>query len=306
MSKKDSNLEMKHFAIEAGHIRATNGTLTLGSPIDVDINCAPKAELLYHAIGKCKDVTSLKMTPTGRLSVVSGKFRALIPCVDMMSIPHPKPTGMRIDVDGAALLDAFDKLERFVGKDELRPFTNGILLRGQSAFATNNTCLVEYWLGVDVPTLNIPLQAVTEALRIGEAPTTCMSDGNTFTMLYPDNRWVKTLLLATEWPDLSHILDKPSSQVPVPEELFTGLDAVKAFDGDRRIWFTEDGVKAMATGGGDEAYYAVEGLHPAGCYRAEMLALIKDVATTADFSAYPEPVLFYGKNLRGAIMGLNP
>ncbi|QFR59683.1 hypothetical protein P6F33_gp82 [Pseudomonas phage Quinobequin-P09] len=41
-----------------------------------------------------------------------------------------------------------------------------------------------------------------------------------------------------------------------------------------------------------------------GVYQIEMLKLLKDVAQKIDFSAYPNPCLFYGDRLRGAIVGM--
>lgn len=306
VSNKSANIEMQYFMIEGGHIRATNGVMSLGAPIDLGISCSPRADVFYKAIGQCKDVVSLKyLENTDRLSVGSGKFRAFIPCMSTKGL-HPRPSGIQVQADGQALYSAFEKLEKFVCKDDLRPWTNGVLLKGQSAFATNNVCLVEFWIGVELPFVaNVPLPAVKEVLSAG-APDALLMDASSITFWYDDGRWIKTQLYADEWPNLSNILESPATPVAIPDDLFVGLKAVKEFSDkeDRRVWF-RDGMICASLYDDDAATYKVEGLAQHGCYRAEMLGLLEGVATTADFSTYPEPVVFYGDRIRGAILGLN-
>lgn len=306
ISNKVPNEEMKHFLIENGFIRATNGVITLGSPIDLDFTAAPHADTFFHAISNCKDVVSIKKTATGRLSIGSGKFRAFVPCDEEVTGIHPKPTGQLVQFDGQHLLDAFEKLQRFVGKDELRPWTNGILLRGQSAYATNNACLVEYWIGVEMPFIaNVPAAAVREVLGAGSPPSGMLMDTGSITFMYEDGRWIKTQLYETEWPPLDHILNAASSQSPVEPDMFVGLKAISKF-GDkenRRVYF-RDGKLCASQYDEDGATYDVPGLHHEGIYRADVLAMLDTVADTADFTRYPEPVIFYGDRLRGAMLGL--
>jgi len=52
------------------------------------------------------------------------------------------------------------------------------------------------------------------------------------------------------------------------------------------------------------ASYEVNGLGITGLYQIKMLRLLEGVAEEADFTRYPDPVLFFGKNLRGAIVGM--
>lgn len=305
VSNKVANEEMRHFVIANGHVRATNGVMSLGSPIDLDFSCNPHAETLFKAVGNCKDTVSLHMTPAGRLSVRSGNFRALVPCYEDATV-HPKPSGAMVEgFNGAALMDAFALLERFVCKDDLRPWTNGILLRDQFAYATNNVCLVQYWLGEQLPFVaNIPLPAIKEVLRINENPSVMLMDQSSVTFMYDDGRWLKTLLYETEWPPLDKVLEVPSNPQPIPDTLFDALSAVMPFTGeDRHVHFKDGCVNSSADPSVAGASYAVEGLAAAGIYRAEMLSLLKGCVTTADFNRYPEPVMFFGERFRGAILG---
>jgi len=303
VAKRDYVPAMTHFVIEDGHVRSFNGTMGLSSPIEIDLHCAPKAAPMVQAINHCDEVVALGLTASNRLRVQSGPFKAFIDCVELDTVPHQHPTGAQVDIKGKELLAAIDALLPFVGDDASRPWTNGILLRGQSAFATNNVCLVEYWLGVDLPhTINIPMGAVKELARIGEPPLHAQVDENSITFHYASGAWVRTQLYSTDWPDVHAILDRPSNPEPIPSTLFEGLVYVKPFvDQLQHVHFIEG---YLRTHEDDElgASYKVEGLHDTGLFRLGMLAKLEGVATKIDFSS--EPVTFFGDKVRGVILGL--
>lgn len=304
VAKKDFLPSLKHFRIEGGFVRGYNGTLALCSPIPFDIDCTPKAEPLVKAIQNCTETVQLSMTPAGRLSVKSGSFKAFIECVEGET-PHVEPEGDHIEMDGAALLATLKALAPFIGEDASRPWANGVLLSGQSAFATNNIVLVEYWVGVEFPhVVNVPRMAIKEMLRINEPPTHAQMTDKSMTFHYPDGRWVRTQLLEVGWPDMRKILDKPSTQTPVDVRLFDGLKVLKPFvDKMGRVLFSETGVRTHHEEG-EGAAFAIEPFVGAGVYAIEMLELLQGVANTADFTTYPDPCLFYGDRIRGAIIGM--
>jgi DNA polymerase III sliding clamp (beta) subunit (PCNA family) len=304
VSTKDLVPEMKHFAIEAGEVRSFNGIIALACPIDIDLECKPRAAEMVAAIQRCEDATSLAITKGGRLRVLSGRFRAFVPCIET-EVPHLKPEGTRVPFNGEALLAAVRTISRFVGDDASRPWTNGILLRGQSAFATNNVCLVEYWIGSEIPnTVNIPMVAIKEIARIGIAPIEAQLDENSITLHYSDGRWLRTQLYSTEWPDIRPILDAPANYREVPEGLFECLDKLAPFTSKSGVVRFDGGEVCTSDGTEEGAAYQIDGLPSKGRYHIKMLSLLKGVATAVDFSLYPKPVLFQGEGVRGAILGL--
>jgi DNA polymerase III sliding clamp (beta) subunit (PCNA family) len=305
VAKKDFLPAMTHFRIEAGKVRSFNGTLALCSPIPFDIDCTPKADALVKAIGNCSDTITLGMTEGGKLRVQSGSFRAYIETVDGAT-PHVDPAGEDVMFDGEVLLKAFKTLMPFIGDDASRPWTNGILLRGQSAFVTNNVCLVEYWLGVESPiVVNIPREAVREMLRVDEPPIRAQIDKNSITFHYADERWIRSQLYETNWPDLSKVLDKPSNAVTVLGELFDGLEVIKAFaDELGRVYIQDNVLRTHLDADIGATYEIKDGPMPNGLYQIKMLSLLAGVADKADFSLYPAPALFFGERLRGALIGM--
>lgn len=306
VGKKDLLPAMTHFQIQNGHVRSYNGTLAISSPLPFNIDCCPKADQLVKAIGQCEEVITLSMTPGGKLRVQSGKFRAFVENTIDTGF-HPVPEGEPLSFDGAALFDAIKILYPFIGNDASRPWTNGILLNGQSAFATNNTCIVEFWLGNPFPRqINIPRAAIKEMLRVDEAPTHGQLAGNSITFHYDDGRWIRTQLLGTEWPFemIAKILNRDNKPVAVPEDLWPAITKLNRLsDGSNRIYI-DHGLLTTHTEEEVGGSVEVDGLEFQGCYNIAMLALLEGVVTHADFTLYPEPALFFGSRLRGAIVGM--
>jgi DNA polymerase III sliding clamp (beta) subunit (PCNA family) len=304
VAKKDFVPSLTHFVIENGLVRGFNGVLALCSSLPLDITCKPKAEPLIRAIGNCTDSVQLSLTPGGKLSIRSGKFKALVECVDG-DTPHCMPEGDRIEVNGEALLRGLKAMAPFIGNDASRPWSNGVLLKGFSAFATNNVTLVEYWLGTEFPrVVNLPRAAVKEMLRIGEAPTHAQLAENSITFHYPNNRWLRTQLYATDWPNLEAVLSQASKQEPMPEGFFDGLATIKPFvDKIGSVYFLGGSICTHANDA-DGTTFDVPGLQDSGLFQIDMLQKLDGVATSIDWTAYPKPCMFVGENLRGAIVGM--
>lgn len=304
IAKKDFLPALTHFVIEKGLVRGYNGVIALCSPIAFDIDCKPKADELVNAITHCDETIVLSMTDAGRLRVVSGVYKVFVKCVTEETV-HVLPEGERVEFAGSALLDALKAVEPFIGDDASRPWSNGVLLRGQSAFATNNVMLVEYWVGADFPSVvNVPHAAIKEMLRIDEAPTHAQLGTHSITFHYPGNRWIRSQLFATEWPDMTRILDEPSNPQPLDQRLFVGLEKLnKRADAMNRV-FIKDGVLSTVVDEGEGAQYHIPGLQCEGTYAIPMLRLLEGVADAIDFTTYPKPCLFFGDRLRGAIIGM--
>lgn len=305
VAKKDYVAELTHFKIEDRRITGYNGVMALSSPIDIDLNVSPKATVFANALNKCEDTISLHMTKAGRLSLRSGKFRALIDCVDTEASVLPTvPEGWEIDV-GAQFMDAIRATARFQGIDASRPWAMGLLFTGQSVMATNNVVFVEYWHGHQMPfDMIIPTVAVNELLRINQDPVRVTATENNVTFHFEDDRWLMTQLIAVAWPEkATTLLDRDFDYKPFPEDFFEGLQTIKPFlDKDGRVHFLGD---EMSTSQVDElgAHYDVPGLPEGHCYPFKVLELLEGV-TAVDFDPFPAPCGFLAPGMRGMFLGL--
>ena len=305
IAKKDFLPALTHFVIEDGQVRGFNGVLALSSPISFDIACKPKASTLIKAIGMCSETIQLNLTPTGRLSVKSGAFKAFIDCVQGDTV-HAMPEGDIVKFDGELLLKGLKAVAPFISDDASRRWANGVLFEAGSLFATNNVMLVQYWIGVKFPeVINIPADAVKEMLRIDEAPIYAQLTKSSITFHYTEDRWLRTQLYSvTEWPDMNKVLNKGSKQQDIEEGLFVAIETIKPFvDKLGTVIFYPQAI-ATHDDPNEGASYEVPNLINEGRYSIAMLELLKGNAKTIDWSGYPGPCMFQNGALRGAIIGM--
>lgn len=303
VAKKDFIPALTHFCIKDGFIRGFNGRLSLCSPIDLDIEAYPKALPFVKAIEKCSGTVALTKTASGRLSVKSGNFKAFIDCIDG-DFPDVQPEGTTIPVT-EDFLPVLKRVAPFIAEDASRPWATGVLFHGGSAFATNNIVIIEHWLGYEFPhSINIPTKTIKELLRIGSKPDSIQISDNSITFHYPDNRWVRSNLLSLDWPDISKVLDRPSNALPVEDTFYEVVERLSSFtDESDRILFMEN---ALSTHQDDNigAKEDLVGIQEGPAFQAKQLLSLRGVANKIDFAQYPAPCIFFGENLRGAIIGV--
>ena len=303
IAKKDYVPALTHFRIAGGKVRGYNGSMALCGPIDLNIDVMPKALPFVKAIETCKETIAIHMTPNGRIAIKSGSFKAMVECIDG-AYPDIEPEGKLVD-PGGKFLEVLGKLTPFIAEDASRAWARGIMLRGGSAFVTNNVILIEHWLGFQFPVeINIPKSAVVELLRIGEEPERLQVSENSCTFHFKGDRWLRTQLYDKTWPDLTPILNKDCDPKPLPVQLWEAIETVSPFTDDLGRVYLGGETLATNVGDGAGASFALPGFVVDGVYNYRHLSLIKEVVETIDMTSYPGPCLFFGKNLRGAIVGM--
>lgn len=307
VARKDFVPELTHFKISEGRIYGYNGRMALSSPIDLDLEVYPKADKFVKAIESCnEDTTKMTVTAAGRLSIRSGKFKALVSCVEGDSFPVFAPEGEMVDVP-ETFMAALNKLAPVIGDDASRPWSNGVLLRGDCAFATNNVALAQYWIGTHFPyELNIPGKTIRELLRIKLQITGVQIGSDSVTFHFEGDRWLRSQLKDNSWPDMDRVLGGEHEPKPIPEGFYEALESLKPFvDKSNRIYFHSGGIGTLPLGQDDEgAHVQVPGLPEEGSFNLVMLQSIQGLCETIDFDCYPKPCIFYGENVRGAIVGM--
>lgn len=312
IAKKDFAPALTHFRIHDGHVLGYNGAIALGSPIDINISCFPKALPFIKAIQTCEETIALYLTPAKRLAIKSGPYNAFVECLpEDTEYPKIGPEGDEVQLNGEALLNAFSTLEPFIAEDASKPWARGILLRGQSAFATNNLILVEKWLGIDLPNINIPAEAIAEIARIGKAPSKIQISQGSITCHFEEGRWIRSQLLTNEWPDISRVLNQDREQIPIPKGFWKALESIRPFVTEQGIVIlTKDRVSTHGEKGWNEgvgAFMDVAGVPevPGGGFNLTQLQLLEPILHTMGW-AFPQPCIFFGDKLRGAFIGMMP
>lgn len=308
VAKKRLVPELKHFKIHKGRIQAYNGIIALCSDIDFDIDCMPEANSFVKAIEKCNDTASLTLTEANTLHVKSNNFQSYVKCLpeSEQSDLFFTPSGEKFEIDGKKLITGLQNLFPFIGDDASRPWCRGILLKNYSMYATNNIIAVEYWVGMTFPiTCNIPKEAIVEILRIKDVPDTVQIDHNSITFHYKNNKWIRSRLLNIDWPDIDKILiDTSDNAKSVNKELFIALEALKPFVENEGRIYINDGVFSTNLMKNQGAHYKIKNCNYSGVFHIKPLESLKNIAETIDFTTYPQPSPFFGKNIRGMIIGM--
>lgn len=307
VAKKEYVPALTHFRIAHGRIMGFNGAIALSSPIDLDLDCSPKAIPFIRAIQTCRETIRLILTERKKLEILSGSFKAYIDCLpEDNAFPNIEPEGEEIKVDGQILIDCIRSLEPFISEDASRPWSRGILIRGTSAFTTNNIILVEKWLGVEFPEINIPEETISELLRIGEAPISVRATSRSISFMYENGQWLRSQLLTTEGPDFSRYLNCSGTPSPFSPGFFEALEDLTPFLNELECCHFAPGKVSTEATEGTGASVLIEGFSGVGAFNLKQLKLLKKVAETIDFSCFPAPSLFYSKDqtLRGIIVGI--
>lgn len=309
VAKKATVPELTHFRIAGGRVTGYNGIMALSSPIPTDIEASPNAQMFFRAIEACDGPTSLALTPANRIVVKSGRMKASVPCIENdgffaepQGVLYPSPAGITKFLEVVA---------PFMGEDASRPWCMGVFFHGPNLFATNNVCVIQMWTGLEMPPTHIPKFAVDQILRYKDEPTQLQTDGSSLTVHYPDGRWLRTQLFDEGWPtDLIYkLLEKCSNQqTPVPPLLFESVESLYPFlEGKAsQVYFNEASLSSAShPDAEDVVQFEVPDLPAGPSFNIHQLRLLGGIATHIDFSTYPAPCTFYGKNVRGLVMGMN-
>lgn len=315
VAKKDMVEALTHFKIKDGFVQAFNGQISCASRIDLGLDVMPWATDMVNAIQACNDTVALSVTPTGRLAVRSGKFKCFVECMDMKDDilqMFPTPSGAFIEI-GDEFITMLRELEPFMANDASRPWAMGVMLESNSAFATNNVMLAQYWHGIKFPCrVTIPAEAVKEINKRSDHVTGVQVDDNSLTVWFGRERWMRTQLLPDAFPDQIHtIAERAGDEAPLPlehfEGLFEGLETLKKFLGDNSGVYFLDGIISTTKDPEHGASVEVGNIPTGPLFNHKYLSLLKETAKAIDFSQYPRPGRFLGKNprLRGVFMGMN-
>lgn len=289
-----------------GHWAASSdGITTIACKIEEDIFACPQSVNIIAALSKCTEAFSITQLEKG-LSIKSGKFKAIIPCIDpgLMTIPGPDEPIAIINDNLKIGLEIVAPLVNDNGQDVI---DTSILLNGSSVVTTDRKVILEYWHGIDLPKgISLPKSIVKPIVQSGKKLAKLGFSPSSLTFYFEDESWIKTQLFSQKWPDIDPLLNRPSQQQPFPKDFWEGLAAIEPF-GEGMVYFDAGTMRSHpsdATG----ASFEVAGLPKGPSFPIWQLELIKPFAETVDFFTPGNirgstMLTFFGPNIRGAIAG---
>lgn len=303
IATKDEDGKTSFVVIENGHLCAYNDTFTIGVNVDVALELCPHAEQFQAALQQCKSEFVLTQLNQSAVSIKSGAFRALVPALtaDLLDPLYPDPP---VAVIGETLREAMTACLRVMSKGE-RLINTCMMLRANTIVATNGGMALEYWHGIDLPgPLNIPKKTAETLSKITKPLSWFGFSEGTVTFYFDDMSFLKSRLINGMYPDVDRLFNAIEGvYVPIWPALFVGLNAIKSFVQDDRIYFHSGYVathQSLELG----ASYEVTGLPSRGCFNPSYWKAIEPFIEKVNMGTrLDQPVAFHSVKGRGLLMG---
>lgn len=286
-----------------GRIQGGNGVVCIDAPFEHPIKeCTVNASRFIKAIEACGEMPDFDITPTGRLSIKKGKFKAYLATLPITDYPIISQEGTLVKVK-PTFVDAIASIKQFVSEDASRVWSMSVLISGGYLYATNNVIVVRVPYELDYEyDVSLPIDAVNRIIDIQELPSACYVSELSFTLEYRD-MWMRSQLTNAPWPGVSQLFDGFSVDVVVPPDLKSAVEKVKSFCVNEKFPVIKLG-EEVATDSADEGA-SMSGFElPKASFHADQLTKVLSVATHIDFSTYPKPCFFKGKGIEGMIIGI--
>jgi hypothetical protein len=281
---------------------ASNGILTIATPIQEDLHCCPHTYQFLDALTKCKDELQIAQLSPELLCVNSDKFRAHIACVDASVISLPAPDSNIAPVDDR-LKAAFACLAPLIVDESPNPIAASLLLQANTAVATDLGALIEYWHGIDLPPgLLLPRAAALAVSRTSKKLTGFGYSPSSVTFYFEDGSLIKSQLYNANFPNYLPIFESQGQLKNLPVSFYIAVHAIESFSVNGIVHF-EDGLMSSNELESEGTTYKVKGLPIGMAFMAKKLILLEKFIKTAYFDEEAKRMFFQGENLRGVLMG---
>lgn len=304
LAQRDNQNPLYKFCqLSGGFAASHDGILTAAHKIEEDLEARPHTQKLISALNNCGKNLSITQLESNNLVIKSGRYSAKVPCHDA-EISAYLPDKSQFELSNI-IRTGFDKIQHLTSDTGQTVYQSSILLQSGSMIATNAATAIEFWHGLNIPTLAVPKSFASAVCKI---PKNIVSGGftaSTFTIWFNDESWLKTQLFADPWPDIAAALNMPAlSILELPKNFYKGISAVEEFSEEGKekghVWISDKGISSH------------ENIEEGAFF--EMLELgnitvgirqLKNIQSCCKQLAFGEDrIFFFGENTRGVVMGV--
>lgn len=309
MASKDTKqgAYQTHVHIAGQQVVAFDGVLAAGHPIDEDFVAFPHLEQLMAAIETAGKKLSLTIEDN-TLSVTGENIKATVQCLPAEDMHIVSPDENKYPMTDA-IKAALEVCMRYTREGAQKIHETAVLLEANSCYGTNSAALVEYWHGVNLPSVILPRSFCAAVVKV-KSPLVGFgwNDGRSVTFHFEDNSWIKTQLYTEGYPEGARtIMNIASQPVAVPETFFNAVSAVANFSEDGSVIIENGQVLGLHEHSAVSALYEVKDLlAPTRCkFNADYIMQVSDLIKSYDLTTDPKRLIWFGDNVRGMIMGIN-
>ncbi len=299
--KKVGEQQVQFCIIANKWIAATNGVLTVATPIAEDFECNAHTYQLIDALTKAKDDLQVVSLSDSCLSIKSGDFTGLVPCIPdgVLQIDGPDPSCAIVnDVLKAALMSTAS----LIVENAPNEYLAGVLLQADSCVGTDGSAMIEHWHGINLPCMLVPRQA---AIAIAKCPKLLVGfgySGPTATFWFEDGSFIKTRLFGSNYPNYKSVLDIEGINAwPLPEGFFAAVKSIAPFCSTGNVHFNNGFIYSdeLET---EASSYKFEGVPGGTTFNLKRLLQLEPYAQKVHFFTERRCLYFFGENVRGALM----
>lgn len=251
---KSGEAAVTHCELEGGWLCAAKGPLTMGFPVEEDLDTTPNTYGLLDAMKAATGDLSLTQLADGSLSVVSGDLRTIVPACDRDAVTILPPDNPVAVIDGR-VLDALDLCMGVVNERSYFAKYAAICLQADTAVATNGACFIEAWHGIDLPpNLLLPKRAIQVLKRCKRAPTGLGFSNNSVTFWFEGKAFLRTAVYKDDYPEYLHLFERESVLKDIPQHLFDAMIQVGKSNNQGYVYFRDGEIVAEFEGDLTTAY----------------------------------------------------
>lgn len=305
--KSDSAIKepyLTHCVFHGGFVMAFDGMLTIGHPIMDDIHACPNSFKMLDALNNCGQELAITQLDSGRLSIKSGSFKALVPCCTLEEMPYFGPDVKCATID-ERVINAISNVMNLIEENGAKVHLASVLLQANTAVSTCGTVLLESWHGIDLPpNMLLPRVAAKAICATGKKPTGFGYSGNSATFFFEDGSYIKTQLFQDSYVAYQKVFaENPNPNAwDLPVNFFEAIGAVSSFS-EQGCAFFHEGLVSSHPDTAQGATFEIEGLPVDKCYSIELLQLVKHAMHKVEFMQHK--VFFFSNDgiTRGVVMG---
>jgi len=282
-------------------IAASNEVLTVATPILEDLECNAHTYQLIDALSKVQGDLSVVSLSESCLSVKSGDFTGLVSCLPdgIITVDAPDATCALVS---DSLKHALMVTATLTTENAPSEYLAGVLLQANSAVGTDSAAMIEYWHGIDLPSMLIPRASALAVAKCDKPLVGFGYSGTTATFWFEDGSFIKTRLFENKYPNYKIALDVEGINAwPLPEGLFQAVKLLEPFCSTGNVYFNEgfiysDELESQAS------TYKLEGVPNDTAFNIKRFLNVLPHATSAHFYKEMQRFFFFGTNLRGVLM----
>lgn len=287
------------------YVTAFDGILAAGHPVHDEMAGCPHTFRLIDALERVRGAYTMTLLDNKRLSISSGAFRAVVPCIDAHTLIGVTPDPCMYVVDDR-WKQAAVRAGTFCTDGAQTVMAASVITYGASLVGTNGLVIVEADHGYQMPPgLIIPMAFVKEVAKVEAKLNGFGYSENSLTFYFEGGAWVRTQLYKEAYPDIARVLSPVvmSGCTDIPDGFFDAVSAVAAFASDARTIIIDNNSVRSHAELNIGAQHECAGLPFTNIIvNADFLGKVQPFVTKFDATTYHNMLVFLGENVRALVM----